>query len=132
VEYEEWIYGTPPQDVEFIRFVGDEVVRIETMAVDGKKVVRTDPEVVIKKEEPEVAQGAPGQPPAGGDQAQGQAQPAATQDSNDGPIGKPSLKRPGEDPGEEPPVSNKPNPVPKSSPGGTTPPPGAPGTPPPG
>jgi hypothetical protein len=24
-EYEEWIYGEPPQDVEFVRFMGDEV-----------------------------------------------------------------------------------------------------------
>jgi hypothetical protein len=128
VEYEEWIYGTPPQEVEFIRFVGDEVVRIETMKVDGQKVVRTDPEVVIKKEEPEVAQGAPGQPPAGGDQAQGQAPPAATQDANDGPVGKPSLKRPGEDTGMDQPEPTKANPVPKNAPGGTTP-PGPPGPP---
>ena len=35
VEYEEWIFGTPPQDVDFVRFVGDEVVRVETMKVDG-------------------------------------------------------------------------------------------------
>ena len=35
VEYEEWIYGTPPEDVDFVRFVGDEVVRVETMKVDG-------------------------------------------------------------------------------------------------
>ncbi|MGZ4790020.1 MAG: hypothetical protein ACXVZX_15985, partial [Terriglobales bacterium] len=45
-EYEEWIYGTPPQDVEFIRFVGDEVVRVETMKVDGTKTVRSEREVV--------------------------------------------------------------------------------------
>jgi hypothetical protein len=40
VEYEEWIFGTPPQDVDFVRFVGDEVVRVETMKVDGQKIVR--------------------------------------------------------------------------------------------
>jgi len=45
VEYEEWIYGTPPQDVDFVRFVGDEVVRVETMEVDGQKIVRVDKEV---------------------------------------------------------------------------------------
>ena len=44
-EYEEWIYGTPPQDVDFVRFVGDEVVRVETMTVAGQKVVRTEKEV---------------------------------------------------------------------------------------
>jgi len=55
-EYEEWIYGEPPQDVDFVRFVGDEVVRVETMKVDGQKLVRTEKEVdlgttVAKKQE---------------------------------------------------------------------------------
>jgi hypothetical protein len=95
VEYEEWIYGTPPQDVEFIRFVGDVVVRIETMQVDGTKVVRTQPEVVLKKDEPEVAQDASGQPAAS--TTQGQAQPTATQGADGGPVGRPTLRRPGED-----------------------------------
>jgi hypothetical protein len=45
VEYEEWIYGTPPQDVDFVRFVGDEVMRVETMKVDGQKIVRVEKEV---------------------------------------------------------------------------------------
>ena len=44
-EYEEWIYGTPPQDVEFIRFLGDTVVTIEDMKVSGEKRVRTQDEV---------------------------------------------------------------------------------------
>lgn len=44
-DYEEWIYGAPPQDVEFIRFVGDKVVRIEEMKVTGEKLVRTQDEV---------------------------------------------------------------------------------------
>lgn len=44
-DYEEWIYGAPPQDVEFIRFVGDKVIRIEEMKVTGEKVVRTQNEV---------------------------------------------------------------------------------------
>jgi len=28
-EFEEWIYGAPPQDVVFVRFSGDEVVSSE-------------------------------------------------------------------------------------------------------
>ncbi len=44
-EYEDWIYGQPPQDVDFVRFVGDEVVRVETMKVDGQKTVRTEKEI---------------------------------------------------------------------------------------
>jgi hypothetical protein len=44
-DYEEWIYGAPPQDVEFIRFLDDKVVSIEDMKVSGEKVVRTQDEV---------------------------------------------------------------------------------------
>ena len=50
-DYEEWIYGDPPQDVDFVRFVGDEVTRVETMKVGGEKVVRTEKEVDIKPAE---------------------------------------------------------------------------------
>lgn len=55
--YEEWIFGVPPEDVDFVRFVGDEVVRVETMKIDGQKMVRTEKEVnlddttVAKKQE---------------------------------------------------------------------------------
>ncbi len=48
VEYEEWIYGEPPQDVEFVRFVGDEVVKLETMKVDGTKLVKVDREISLE------------------------------------------------------------------------------------
>lgn len=44
-EYEDWIYGEPPQDVDFVRVVGDEVVRVETMKVNGEKILRTQKEV---------------------------------------------------------------------------------------
>jgi len=46
-EFEEWIYGDPPRDVEFVRFIGDEVVRLETMKVDGTKLVKTDKEISL-------------------------------------------------------------------------------------
>jgi hypothetical protein len=75
-EYEEWLYGTPPQDVEFVRFQGDEVVRLEIMQVDGQKIVRTEREVEAK---PAVAEKEPS------------VQPAA-------PAKPPSLRRPGEEP----------------------------------
>jgi hypothetical protein len=55
-EYEEWIYGEPPQTVEFVRFVGDEVVRVATMTVDGDKIVRTEKEIDLAAEKPEVAE----------------------------------------------------------------------------
>ena len=74
-EYEEWIYGQPPQDVDFVRFVGDEVVRVETMKVDGEKLVRTEKEVIIDH----------------GDKEAKQEQPDVR------PPNAPSLRRPGED-----------------------------------
>src|SRR5579859_5433961 len=43
--YEEWMYGQPPQEVAFVRFVGDKVVRLEIMPVDGSKIVKTENEV---------------------------------------------------------------------------------------
>jgi hypothetical protein len=85
VAYEEWIYGAPPQEVEFVRFVGEEVVRVETMKVDGTKVVDTHKQVDIKQH-PTVAQQQPGQEP-------GARAPGA-----------PSLRRPGEDPDQSAPL----------------------------
>jgi hypothetical protein len=77
--YEEFIYGEPPQDVEFIRFIGDEVVQVKTMKVDGEKIVRTQREVELKPQ-PSLAQNQ--------QQEQEQPQKQAT---------RPSLRRPGED-----------------------------------
>jgi hypothetical protein len=48
VEYEDWVYGDPPADVAFIRLVGDEVVRVETMKVNGEKEIRTAKEVTLE------------------------------------------------------------------------------------
>ncbi len=66
IEYEEWIYGEPPQDVDFVRMVGDEVVRVETMKVDGTKTLHAEKEVelepkptVAKKSEEERPENAP-------------------------------------------------------------------------
>jgi hypothetical protein len=76
VEYEEWIYGQPPEDVDFIRFVGDEVVRVETMKVDGAKTVRTEKEINLET-------------PA--------AVAKAADASEARPANAPSLRRPGEE-----------------------------------
>ncbi len=124
-DYEEWIYGEPPKEVQFVRFVGDEVVRLEIMKVDGEKIVRTEKEIDMKpvmaqKQEQQQQQQA----------EQGQPQPGAK---------KPTLRRPGE---EAPPTSNTDtprNPLPGQTdpqrpplpPGTTQPgPPGAGGIPP--
>ena len=79
VEYEEWIYGQPPDDVDFVRFVGDEVVRVETMKVTGEKILRTEKEVNLNTK---VATAAP----------------APTQR----PSTAPTLRRPGEAETEKP------------------------------
>jgi len=75
-EYEEWIYGEPPQEVKFVRFVGEEVARLEVMTVDGQKIVRTEKEADLKREQPQQA--------------------AAEQPST--PTKAPTLRRPGEKP----------------------------------
>jgi hypothetical protein len=74
-EYEDWIYGEPPQDVEFVRMAGDEVVRVETMKMDGQKIVRSEKEVTLHPQPSVAKEQAPGPRPANA----------------------PSLRRPGED-----------------------------------
>ena len=106
VEYEEWIYGTPPEDVDFVRFIGDEVVRVETMKVDGQKIVRVEKEVDL-------------------------GAPTVAKKQEERPATAPTLRRPGEQMPESDPASSRAPP-----PMGTGPPPiGAPpppvGTPPP-
>lgn len=100
-EYEEWIYGEPPQDVDFVRLVGNEVVRVENMKVGGEKVVRTEKEVDLSP-----------QP----SMAQQQTEPEPQ------PVNAPTLRRPGEDlPTQAPPG------VPSHRiPAGGSPPPAAP------
>ena len=83
--YEEWIYGTPPDPVEFVRFVGDEVTRLEIMKVDGQKIVQTEKEVDLK---PAIAEAKPAA-------ASGEAQSGGQTDSNQA-MKRPTLKRPGE------------------------------------
>jgi len=102
VEYEEWIYGEPPQDVDFVRLVGDEVVRVETMKVDGTKTLRAEKEVNLEP------------PPS-----------VAKTSDQPRPANAPTLRRPGEagpdrptpTGGQPPPVLQTPPPI--SNPGPT-------------
>lgn len=96
VDFEEWIYGESPADVDFVRIVGEEVVRIETMKIGGEKILRTEREVILprpdenteaKKEQDEVRQ------------------PNA-----------PSLRRPGEDEENAPKPADGVNPMPPVAP----------------
>ena len=94
-EYEDWIYGEPPQDVDFIRVVGDEVIRVETMKVDGQKIVQTEKEIDLG----------------------GPAVATAAQKENK-PVNAPTLRRPGEEAPGPPPTSgpSRPGPVPDPPP----------------
>jgi hypothetical protein len=102
-DYEEWIYGEPPQNVDFVRIVGDEVVRVETMKVGGQKIVRAEKEVIL--EHPDKDQ-------------------EAKKEQQDRPANAPSLRRPGEDPQDVPKPAERSSPVPVMAP---PPPPQGPG-----
>jgi hypothetical protein len=95
-EYEEWIYGAPPQDVDFVRIIGDEVVRVETMRVGGQKIVRTEKEIILKKPD--------------------QQEEAKDQEQQQRPANAPSLRRPGEDVENVPKPANGANPIPPAAP----------------
>src|SRR5579872_1716509 len=46
-EYEEWIYGAVPQDVIFVRLVGDEVTQVKIMKMGAAPVLKTEKEVQV-------------------------------------------------------------------------------------
>lgn len=93
-EYEEWIYGTPPQDVDFVRIIGDEVIRVETVKVGGQKIVRTEKEVILPKPD----------------------QDTEAKKEQDRPANAPSLRRPGEDPENAPRPAGSVDPTPPAAP----------------
>jgi hypothetical protein len=94
-DYEEWIYGEPPADVDFVRLVGDEVVRVETMRVGGEKIVRTEKEVVLEQTERDKE---------------------AKKETEERPANPPTLRRPGEDSSDVPKPGNGESPPPLPAP----------------
>jgi hypothetical protein len=105
-EYEEWIYGEAPADVDFVRFVGDEVVQVETMKVNGEKIVRTEKEVVLQAPEKDKE---------------------AKREPEERPANAPSLRRPGEDSEDVPKPANGATPPPPMPPPDLPQPPSGPG-----
>jgi len=105
-QYEEWIYGEAPADVDFVRFVGDEVVRVETIKVDGEKIIRTEKEVIL--DQPDKNKEAKTEPDVR-------------------PTTAPSLRRPGEDSQEVPRPANGATPPPAMPPPDLPQPQGGPG-----
>jgi hypothetical protein len=96
-EYEEWIYGEPPADVDFVRIVGGEVVRVETMKVDGEKIVRTEKEVILAPSDEDKNKEAKKEPA-------------------EHPANAPTLRRPGEDSQDVPKPANGASPLPPVAP----------------
>jgi hypothetical protein len=101
-DYEEWIYGNPPEEVDFVRFKGSEVARLEIMTVDGQKIVRTEKEVELPSKETELAQ-----------------QQQKTLSPTDKPANAPTLRRPGEE-AEDPSTTSDRRSSPPLSPNGTS------------
>jgi hypothetical protein len=98
-EYEEWIYGEPPADVDFVRIVDDEVARVETMKIGGEKIVRTEREVVLP------------QPDKDKDRE-------AKKEPGERPAKAPTLRRPGEDSQDAPDPAGGATPLPPAPPRG--------------
>ncbi len=105
-EYEEWIYGEPPQDVDFVRIVNDEVIRVETMKAGGQKIVRTQKEIILDRPD---------------------ENKEAKKTDQDRPANAPTLRRPGEDAGDVPKPVDGASPVPPMPPPDFPSPPGNPG-----
>jgi hypothetical protein len=107
IEYEEWIYGEPPADVDFVRIVGGEVVRVETMKVDGEKIVRTEKEIILAPSDEDKNKEAKKEP-------------------SEHPANAPTLRRPGEDSQDVPKPANGASPLPPATPQGSPEPPNGP------
>jgi hypothetical protein len=87
-DYEDWIYGTPPQDVVFVRFVGDEVTQVKIAKVGGQMIVKTEKEVDIKDGVPTLAALKSSESP----------QDVSAIPQQQQPTHRPTLKRPDEQP----------------------------------
>ncbi len=89
-EFEDWVYGTPPHDVTFVRFVGDEVTMVKIAKVGQETVTKTQKEIDVNDGVVSMAaihaQGKDPQLPA-------EAEPPREQ-----PKRAPTLRREGEEP----------------------------------
>lgn len=94
-EYEEWIYGAPPQDVVFVRLVGDEVTQVKTAKAGGEIVVKTEKEVDVKDGVATLAALKASQSP------QDVKQQSQEEQEQQQPKAKPTLRREGEQPDVE-------------------------------
>jgi hypothetical protein len=92
-DYEEWIYGRAPQDVIFVRLIGDEVTRVTIAKVGRQPIVKTEKEVDVKDGTVSLAALKASNSPQ--DVSQQPDQPQQ-------PAKRPTLKREGEEGGPDP------------------------------
>jgi len=97
VDYEEWIYGEPPGDVQFVRFVNEEVIRVEHIQVGGEKVVKTAREVKVNPVTGAATVIDPNAPETASAAAPADAAATPTAEAKKQPPKAPSLRRPGEE-----------------------------------
>jgi hypothetical protein len=88
-EYEEWLYGTAPQDVTFVRFHGDEVTQVKIAKISGQVITKTEKEVDVKDGVVSLASLKASDSPQ-------DVQREAGDQSKQQPAKRPTLKRPGE------------------------------------
>lgn len=100
VDYEEWIYGAPPADVQFVRFVNEEVVRVEHMQVGGEKTVKTAREVKVNAVTGAATMIDPNAPETASAQAPGDGAGEKTAEAKKPPKA-PTLRRAGEEPEQQ-------------------------------
>lgn len=104
VDYEEWMYGEPPGDVQFIRFVNEEVVRVEHSQVGGETSVKTAREVKVNAVTGAATMIDPNAP-----QTAAASQPEQTQTAEaKKPPKAPTLRRAGEQPEDQKAAANMP------------------------
>ncbi|HET8827529.1 MAG TPA: hypothetical protein VFM77_20480, partial [Terriglobales bacterium] len=97
LDYEEWIYGEPPGDVQFIRFVNEEVTRVEHSQVGGETTIKTAREVKVNAVTGAATMIDPNAP-----QTAAAAQPEPTQTAEaKKPPKAPTLRRAGEQPEDQ-------------------------------
>jgi hypothetical protein len=90
--FEEWIYGRPPKDVEFIRINGNRVIRVEVAKIG-------EPPVIYSKDEVEGLMRTDGTPLAPGDDSKTHTVQMGDVEKNpdtQAPAAPPSLRNPGE------------------------------------
>jgi len=90
--FEEWIYGRPPKDVEFIRINGNRVIRVEVAKIG-------EPPVIYSKDEVEGLMRTDGTPLTPGDDSKTHTVQMGDVEKNpdtQAPAAPPSLRNPGE------------------------------------